>query len=344
MLTCHLYYDTIIIQKIPLGGQRLWHEIKFGDLVRTKKYKKLFGILAICLVAIITGVAVGKIFVDTSVVAQTVSGTYRDYQDSDEDIAALVTRSASAMPSSFNAYQAFEIAQYKLYNSENFYAVMQGLVSPSMGSKQNQVTTWAKQGNTCTVNKLSPGGVIVGIDTNVTIFTKYDIGAGSVSVNSKGEWIARGEKDMRASYNEANSINYTIAEYEEKFGKIPTMAVLYVVSSITCGQGTYSTVKKDDSGNYTFDITITDSHLYAAGIYYAKDVEFSSGALPAWRSLKMTVVMDSNFNFKSIRYQDSYVMSMMSVNATVVDDFTQNFYFNLDNVPEDDAFFIGEVL
>jgi len=317
---------------------------KFGDLVKAKKHTKLFGILAVCLIAIVTGVAVGKIFVDTSVVAQSISGTYRDYQDSDEDIAALVKKSHSAMPSSFSAYEVFEIAQYKLYNSENFYAVMQGFVTPSMGSKQNQVTTAVKTGNNFVMNKLSPGGVIVGIDTNVTVLTKYDISAGKVSVNAKGTWTDRGKTTMSATYDDATAVNYTLAEYEDKFGKQPTMAILYVVSSITCGQGNYTAVKKDGDGNYTFSVTITDSHLYAAGIYYAKDVEFSSGGKPAWKSLTITAIVDSNFNFKSIRYQDSYVMSMMSVNATVVDDFTQKFYFDLDSIPEEDAFFVGEVL
>lgn len=311
--------------------------------MKAKKYKKLFGIVAVCLIAIVTGVAVGKIFVDTSVVAQTVSGTYKDYQDSDSDIQALVNKSKTAMPSSFNAYEVFEIAQYQLYNSENFYTVMNGLVSPSMGSKQNQMTVTAKTGNKFVMNKLSPGGVIVGIDTNVTMLTKYDIGNGAVSVNKKGEWVSRDTETMSAAYDDSTAVSYSLAEYEEKFGKVPTMVVLYLVSSITCGQGTYSSVKKDGS-DYTFEITITDSHLYAAGIYYAKDVEFSSGGLPAWKSLTMTVKVDQNFNFKSIRYQDSYVMSMMGVNATVVDDFTQNIYFDLDSIPEADAFFVREVL
>ena len=322
---------------------------KFGDLVKAKKYKKLFGMVAVCLIALVTGVAVGKIFVDTSVVAQSVSGTYRDYQDSDSDIEALVNKSKTAMPNSnsFNAYQVFEIAQYNLYHSENFYTVMKGSVDAgSLGGIQNQITTSAKTGNTFVMNKLSPGRIvpIVDIDTNVTVLTKYEIGSSTVSLNAKGDWVSRDMDTMSATYDDATTVSYSLDEYEEKFKKLPTMPILYVVSSKTCGQGTYSAVEKDSDGNYTFDITITGDYLYAAGIYYAKDVEFSSGGLPAWQSLKITAKVDQKFNFKSIRYEDCYVMSMMSVKATVRDDFTQNIYFDLDSIPEADAFFVREVL
>ena len=55
-----------------------------------KKYKTLFGVLAVLLVALVTGVAVGKIYVDSIPVNIILNATEAELRDSDEIIEELV--------------------------------------------------------------------------------------------------------------------------------------------------------------------------------------------------------------------------------------------------------------
>lgn len=310
----------------------------------SKIYKKLFGMLAICLIAIVTGVAVGKIFVDSSAGAQSVSGTYADYQDSESQITALYERSkngASAL--SFNAVELFEIAEYRLYHADQYYSVMCGTVDTMMVQAQSTEAVW-KDGK-LVVNKLSPGSVVLGIDTNVHSQTIYDSNTGAISVNKNGSFTeertygkTKNLSDenfvpMKARFVESSAVAYTMEEYEAVFAKKPTMTIPYVISNLICGGDSknFGGAKSNGDGTYSFELNISGAYLYASAIYYSKDIESSSGSAPIWKNLNIKVTIDSNFRFKQIVYTETYKVKKMGMLVSIVDDFMQRFEY--DNVP-----------
>ncbi len=304
-----------------------------------KRYKRFFGLALICLVAVVTGVAVGKIFVDQNAPAAVVTGTAADYKDSESEIVALYNRAQGGEGvESFSAVELFEIAEYKL-SKQNHYRLMTGDVDTNTFGivvNQYQQTERLFRDGVSVVNKLSPSDG--GVAPDVCAQTIYNSNTGKIKINLKGSFVNKDKKrieTLKATFKEEDFKYYTNQEYVEAFSCEPSELLPYVVSSLTCGQGTYDkTAKKNADGTYSFEIKISGDHLAAAGIYYSKEIDYSAGVanFVAWDSLVMNVTIDKNFNFLSISYLEKYLMKHKTTGAkpVVTNKFVDKFFYGED--------------
>lgn len=297
--------------------------------VTIKKYKRFFSLAIICLVAVVTGVAVGKIFVDQNIPAPIYEGTASSFMDSETDIVALCERADNGEPvESFSALQLFEIAQYKLEHNDAFYTLMTGDVLTTINQKQ--ITTQLKRDGKFSINKLSPGTVVLGKDTNVMVLTTVDIATGNVTINKDGSWVSTNDPIV-AKYGNNKTETYTAEDYEMLFRKKATTAVPYVISSLTCIDGYWDgKITKDENNNYVFSISIPKEMLGIAAIYYSEDIKATSGSSPDWQEVVMEVTIDQNFNFKQIDYVEKYNVFVMGMNNGIKDVFCQKFFYGED--------------
>lgn len=310
--------------------------------MRTARYTKIFGLIIVAVVALISGIAVGKIFVSMSSVAPSVSGTAMDYQDKSSDIETLYKRSVNgASVSSFSAVELYEIADYRLRHANAYYRVMGGnVVANAMGINVNQVQStyrWYKDGVYVT-NKLSPS--TSSMAPAVKLRVVYDSNTKSVRMNQTGEFQST-DLPITAVYDDSKDEVYTEEQYLNKYyaqngtpviSSLSEAAMPYIVSSLTCSQNTYDkTAKSNGDGTYTFSISMSDDHLNVAGMVYAKEINISAevATFVRWKTLEMKVTIDANFNFKEISYTEVYQMKHKStgVLSTVTNKFVDKFSF-----------------
>jgi hypothetical protein len=301
-----------------------------------KKGKSIFGVFVMLLVAIVTGVEIGRIYVDNLPANVIMNATEAELRDSDEDVAKLVKKSSSSTPDSFSAVELYEIAEYNFNQKDAFYKTSSGGAKNMVGTQTLYSRKVLRDGE-FVFDNLSPG--IVDVKTRV----RYTVGASTVTKNVKGTWV-EGSNQKKATFDSAYDETYTLDEYFAKFNSQPMTNITYVISSKICTSDSYSKVTKNSDGNYTFTISLSGNALTAAAVHYSYEIYYTSYdmlsdsakknmILPAWDKMTMTVVVDSNFDFVSISYDENYSVYTKFGYQAVNDIFTENFYFELDKIP-----------
>ena len=273
-----------------------------------------------------------------------VDAAYQDYRDSNEDVVALCERADNGEPiSNFSAVEVFEIAEYKLLHSDKYYSVICGTQVPLIGGSQYQSKEILWRDGNILINKLSPGSVVVGIDTNIHTQTIYLTEEDIVTVNKDGVFLTQKTYGnawdmaddeiipMDGLFNLSSAVSYTLEEYFDAYFRTPLSTIPYIISSITCAQGGYTTPTVNADGTYTFEINLSNDYLYAAAIYYSKEIEQDSGTAPIWNSVNIKVTVDSHFCFKKIVYTENYRVNRTGIIVSVSKDLVQKFEY--DNLP-----------
>ncbi len=291
-------------------------------------YKKFLKVFLLVVVALATGFAVGKIYVD-SIVPEQVNNFSDDYLMSVDEAkltANIQKMQGGADPTQFNAMELYQLAEYNLNNAETFYKVGGGKVDTIIS--QTQKSEKIKVGDVYVYNKMSPGTV------SICSQVVYNAAAESIKVNNKGKFVDGAE--IQGTFDEADFVNWSLEDYKANFNtEHPEYVLPYVISSTTCGQQKFTPVSKTAEGDYKFEIVIDGVYLTLAATRYSAEIKYSSNLSdpPIWKSLKMTVVVDSSFNFVSIGYVESYAMKYGPLTPTVTDYFTDMFYFGEDVPP-----------
>ena len=291
--------------------------------------KKFFKVFLLIVVALATGFSIGKIYVST-LEPEYVSNFSDSYlmEKDEESIAQNVAKAQNgAKPDSFNAMQLYQIAEYNLNNAEKFYKVGGGKVDTIIS--QQQKSEKIKVGDMYVYNKMSPGTI------SICSQIVYDASKESIKINNKGVFTDTSYENMSATFNVNDFESWTIEDYEEIFNTTdPSNVMPYVICSTTCSQKKFSPVTKNAEGNYAFEIAIDGQFLTVAATRYSSEIKFSSNLedKPIWQSLKMSVVVDENFNFVSVDYVETYKMKYGPMTPTVTDYFSERFYFG-DDVP-----------
>lgn len=309
--------------------------------------RKIFAVIAVAIVAVISGIVVGKLFINMSSVAPTISGMASDYRDSASDVEALYVRSTKgASADAFNAVELFEIAEYRLNHANAYYRDMNGnVVASAMGININQVQSTQRyfKDGVMVVKKGSPSSNAMA--PAVKFRMVYDSNTKKVKLNQSGSFTKTSlpvkfvcDESSTEVYNEQDFINkYYVQNGNPVIASISETALPYVVSKMTCGQSDYTAVKNNHDGTYSFTINMSDDYLNVAGVVYAREINISASVATfvRWKTLKMTVTVDSNCNFKSISYKEVYQMKHNSTGAlsTVTNNFVDNFYFDEASIP-----------
>ncbi len=298
--------------------------------------KKIMSYILIFAIAAVTGLAVGKIYVDNLEAPSTVSAEESSLRDADSTIREWVDRAeGGASVDSFTVVQLYNIAEYKLTHSEDyysgkFYKLMTGVVNAPMGIKQQMRSEKFYDNGTFLYNKLSPStsSLAPAICSRVV----YDKNSGVIKINPKGTFVD-GADVITGVFDANNYVDYTMEEYKAIFNTEPSTVMPYIISTITCGQNKVSPVTKNADGTYSFSIAIDGDYLALAALYYSYEIKFSSGMAdpPKWVSLNMDITIDENFNFVGIDYTEVYKMNVSGIGMmTVTDEFSDQFFFGTD--------------
>lgn len=303
------------------------------------KIKNFISFILIALVAVVTGVSVGRIYVQGLEVPTIFEGSEEEIRETEETVLALVEKSKSQKVTSFSGVELWVIAEYNLLHHEEFYKLMTGVVNAPMGIKQQMRSQKLKKDGKLVYNKLSPS--TSSLSPSICSRIIYDYNTQDVVVYPTGTFGTGSE--ITGVFDDNNKQNWTMDQYKQTFNGNPENVLSYIISSKTCPASCVLPVSDNHDGTYSFQIKIEGSNLVLAGMNYAYEIKFSSGMAdpPKWVSLQMDVTVDSSFNFKKIEYEESYKMNVPVVGLMqVTDNFVDNFYFS--DIPTLDEI-LGEV-
>ena len=304
--------------------------------VTLSKYRRITGVLLIFVIAILTGFTIGKMYVDNIDPMSVVSADESSLRESEDTVSKWVEEAKGGKKAtSFSAVELYNIAEYNLYQADKYYKLMTGKVvakAPVIGDVvQDMRSVKIFNENIFMADKLSPGfqpictRVIVGADNDIRI-------------NSKGSFVD-GAENITGSFDSNKFEKVSLDKYKEIFNSDPHNVMPYIISNTICSNSeTFSDVVDNGDGTFSFSFTLSGDYLALSALCYSYEIKFSSGAVgvPTWKSLTMNVTIDSSFNFKTITYDEVYVVKVPiagGISSTVIDSFEDNFYFG-DEVPE----------
>jgi len=307
--------------------------------------RKILSYVLILAVSIVSGVTVGKVFLDMNAIpVSSLVGSEAEFRESDKVVEELVERSrqAGVAPDSFNGIELFQIAEYNLNNSENFLKEMVGQVN-STGQVVYMRSQKVKVGNEFAYYKLSPSKAVLGI-TTPQICSKVSCNIKNLNnikivTNEKGVITNTSSSETLDGDFSATPDIYNEKSYFDIFKTVPYTTMSFIVSEKTTS-GCVSEVVANGDGTYSFEIKYTPKDgVIDAAYLYAHEIEFSSGySLPYWDSVKLKITVDSNFYFKTIEYDERYMVSSEKIpvlgKADVVDTFVDHYYYDIDSIAE----------
>ena len=209
-------------------------------------------------------------------------------------------------PDRSTAVQLFVAAEYKLKQTEKYHAAVSGEVQPSIGSKQLISGEKGRDGDNVYLENISKG--------MMSIAEKY-----TYSVSEKQATIFHAEGgaivDMSTvNYPDNPSWVMSEDEYLSEYGTAPdNPCIPYIVSSKTYITGTDS-VRSLGAGKFEIKFNLLkDSSV----VNYVKQIKHMSGlaSYPTFKSIEVTAVIDSEFRFVSIYYEESYTVVYFGVPA-----------------------------
>ncbi len=301
--------------------------------------RKIVSYILIFAIAMVTGLSIGKIYVDNLEAPSTVSADESSLREKQQDVEEWVARAEGGAPvDSFSVVELYNIAEYKLKNSDKYFKLMTGIVNAPMGIKQEMRSEKLFRDGVFVYNKLSPS--TSRLSPPVCSRVIYDTNADTIKIAPKGIFDSNSDV-IKGIFDVDSYVDYSMEEYVGIFNTSPLNVMPYIISSITIGQNKVSPITTNDDGTYTFSIAIDGDYLALAALNYSYEIKFSSGMAspPKWVSLNMNITIDSNFNFVGIKYTEVYKMkpNVSGIGMmTVTDEFVDKFYFG-DDVPEIDS-------
>lgn len=301
----------------------------------------LYGV--IILVAVITGVAIGSVYVSGIVPSVDTSNlTEATLRDDENEIAKLYEDAVSGRKTSFSAVELYQIGEYKLKNTDRYVKILSGSVESLFGITQNMKAIKTSTEDGIYYLKMSPAKVDMAPSMAVKQRYEYD-NPNEIYLNEtrdKNDIKGNTVDEYYVDLDESTAKTLTLDEYKSFFNTEPTTPLTYIVSDLTTQEGTYDKdVTLNSDNQYVFNIKMTGEYATYAAFYYSYEIRHFSGdipttppkqsELPSWKSVEMTVTMDSDFNILSIHYLESYdIDTSILPNAPVNDDFEDVFYYD----------------
>ncbi len=300
-------------------------------------FKRIYIVFLTLVIAMVSGLAVGSIYTESLGATTEITSSEDELRASDEELAELIARTKTSAVTDFTAIELYMIAEYNLNNSDKFYKLMTGTVKSAGIVTQKMKSEKLKSDGLLIYNKLSPSSLSAYAICSRVVYD-YD-NPDNIKIYSNGNFN-KSESEYESAeeiigiFDENDYTSYTQEEYLEIFNTLPTSSVLqYIISYKTCSDDDASEVVANGDGTYSFTISLSGDSLTLAAYYYSYEIKYASGSskLPTWKSLTMTVTVDSSFNFVKIDYSEKYEVTIpLFGSPTVVDTFTDYFYFGED--------------
>ena len=296
----------------------------------------------IILVAVITGVAIGSVYIDGIVPSvDTSSLTEATIRDDEETIKKLYEDAVSGKKTTFSAVELYQIGEYKLKNTERYVKILSGKVTNKFTPQYMKAIKTSTEDGIYYL-KMSPGTAPMAVKQRYEYAKPNEVYLNETRSNNNitGDSI----ETYMVNIPESNAKTISLDEYKSIFNTEPTTPLTYIVSSYTTQEGTYDKdVTLNSDNQYVFNIKMTGEYAAYAAFYYSYEIRHFSGnvptnppaqdELPSWKNVEMTVTMDNNFNILSITYLEKYdIDTPMFKNASVTDDFTDVFYYDDETV------------
>lgn len=300
----------------------------------------LYGV--IILVAVITGVAIGSIYIDGIVPSvDTSSLTETTLRDDEETIKKLYEDAVSGKKTTFSAVELYQIGEYKLKNTERYVKILSGKVTNKFTPQYMKAIKTSTEDGIYYL-KMSPGTAPMAVKQRYEYAKPNEVYLNETRSNNNitGDSI----ETYMVNIPESNAKTISLDEYKSIFNTEPTTPLTYIVSSYTTQEGTYDKdVTLNSDNQYVFNIKMTGEYATYAAFYYSYEIAHFAGFsvptapptqddLPRWESVEITVTMNSDFTIQSIKYLEKYRVDLILNNVAVSDDFTDVFYYDDETV------------
>ena len=300
----------------------------------------LYGV--IILVAVITGVAIGSIYVSGIVPSvDTSSLTEATLRDDEETIKKLYEDAVSGKKTTFSAVELYQIGEYKLKNTERYVKILSGKVTNKFAPQYMKAIKTSTEDGIYYL-KMSPGTAPMAVKQRYEYAKPNEVYLNETRSNNNitGDSI----ETYMVNIPESNAKTISLDEYKSIFNTEPTTPLTYIVSSYTTQEGTYDKdVTLNSDNQYVFNIKMTGEYATYAAFYYSYEIAHFAGFsvptapptqddLPRWESVEITVTMNSDFTIQSIKYLEKYRVDLILNNVAVSDDFTDVFYYDDETV------------
>lgn len=300
----------------------------------------LYGV--IILVAVITGVAIGSIYVSGIVPSvDTSSLTEATLRDDEETIKKLYEDAVSGKKTTFSAVELYQIGEYKLKNTERYVKILSGKVTNKFTPQYMKAIKTSTEDGIYYL-KMSPGTAPMAVKQRYEYAKPNEVYLNETRSNNNitGDSI----ETYMVNIPESNAKTISLDEYKSIFNTEPTTPLTYIVSSYTTQEGTYDKdVTLNSDNQYVFNIKMTGEYATYAAFYYSYEIAHFAGFsvptapptqddLPRWESVEITVTMNSDFTIQSIKYLEKYRVDLILNNVAVSDDFTDVFYYDDETV------------
>lgn len=278
---------------------------KGRPVTKKKKIMNLISYALVGIIAIVMGYFGGNFyyanFMDKVDYSQFEASALRD-----DEVAVYNRVKAKLTPDRSSAIELFVAAEYQLKNTEKYNAAVTGEVQPSIGSKQLVSGTKGRNGDEVYLENISKGMMSVAERYSYSISEKQ-----AIIYHAEGGAIV----DMSTvNYSENPSWTMTEQEFLKEYGTAPdNPCIPYIASSKTCIAGTES-VRSIGDGTFEIKFNLTkDSSV----VDYVKQIKHMSGlsSYPTFKSIAITAVIDSDFRFVSLYYEESYTVTYFGVPA-----------------------------
>ncbi len=299
----------------------------------TTFYKKIIPTFLVIALAVLTGLVIGKMYLDANTALADSKLTWAEAHTPMNQVEALYNSTKEKSIEEFSAKELYLIAEYKLslcdFKIETTGFIKSGVsLGGNVIGKDSPVmmrSVKQKKGNLYTYEKLSPTRSVAGIPTpNICMQISYDLQKKNevkIIKNDDGAYFTNigsysGDLDpsvLRADFSDASNKDVskkTAAAYEAEFKATPDKQYIpFIISDVTY---TDKPEVKHENGEHSFTISLSGHEvLKDAALYYAKEICYTCGyGTPSinWSNVKMDIVIDDNFNFKSIHFDENYTL------------------------------------
>ena len=302
----------------------------------------LYGV--IILVAVITGVAIGSIYVSGIVPSvDTSSLTEATLRDDEETIKKLYEDAVSGKKTTFSAVELYQIGEYKLKNTERYVKILSGKVTNRFAPQYMKAIKTSTEDGIYYL-KMSPGTAPMAVKQRYEYAKPNEVYLNETRNKDDIKNNDKSVEDYYVELDESTAKILTLDEYKSFFNTMPTTPLTYIVSSYSTQEGTYDKdVTLNSDNQYVFNIKMTGEYATYAAFYYSYEIAHFAGFsvptapptqddLPRWESVEITVTMNSDFTIRSIKYLEKYRVDLILNNVAVSDDFTDVFYYDDETV------------
>ena len=284
--------------------------------VKEKKDRFVLKLSIICLLGILTGFFVGSYYVNNIMETNfEFEYTEAEFIVSAVSISKIEAKANGNTPLALTATENFVLAEQRLKNAQTVKVISNGQVNTIVSQTVFAQTYFdgtkylTEQISSSSMAKVAKRAVY---DTTTGVVSRYQ---GNVIDATTAEW-------------NSEPTNMTYDEYTALCGVRIDGFISYIVSNKTTINKTEVTEITLDNGQKGYSFSLELEPNYSVMNYREQMKEMSGMGYPTFTSVKLNVVIDSNWNFVTIQNEESYSIKAFGIKAECKGTMTQVYTYN----------------